>query len=287
MPFKVAYLGPEGTYTHQAAIQQFGNGDAELVPQPTIKSCFSLLEDEEVDFSVVPFENSTNGQVALAYDLICEWMVRNPNSGLRVVYEQFVAIHHCVLTHSTDMSKVKKIYTHPQAWGQVTNWLFNHPHIEKIDTSSTSKAAEIAAEMGDGHAAISSEYASKVHNVPILHRNVENVKDNTTRFLVLSKHHQVELPQKYITLLAFTVEHEDPGALVKALQVLTDKKINLTSITSRPSIETPWHYIFFIEFWIDQEKDKFEQVVEDFSKQCLSSVILGRFARSERYYGGN
>jgi prephenate dehydratase len=249
------------------------------------KDCFSILSEDQADYSVVPFENSTNGQVALTYDLLRDWLVTNPQSGIHVAFEQFVAIHHCVLSHATDISKVSKIYTHPQAWGQVTDWLFKHPYLEKIDSSSTSKAAEIASEMGPECAAISSSHASEVHNIPILERNIENIKNNTTRFLILSKNHKSELPERFITLLAFTVEHEDPGALAQALQILTNKKINLTSITSRPSITQPWHYVFFIEFWIDQTKDNLNQVVQEFQDKCLSSVVLGTFPRSKRYYG--
>lgn len=220
----------------------------------------------------------------MTYDLLREWLVKNPQSGIHVAFEQFVTIHHCVLSHASDISKVSKIYTHPQAWGQVTDWLSKYPHLDKIDSSSTSKAAEIASESGPEYAAISSSYAAEVHNIPIIERNIENIKDNTTRFLVLSKKHTPQLPHKFITFLAFTVEHEDPGALARALQILTDKQINLTSITSRPSINQPWHYVFFIEFWIDQHKDNLQEVLMEFEGKCLSSVVLGQFPRSQRYY---
>lgn len=218
----------------------------------------------------------------MTYDLLRDWLVKNQDSGIHVVYEQFVAIHHCVLSNAKDISRVSKIYTHPQAWGQCSEWLSRYPHLETIDSSSTSKAAEIASQ-SDDIAAISSSYAAEVHDIPILEHNIENNKDNTTRFLVLSKTHTNKLPEKFITLLAFTVEHEDPGALANTLQILTDRKINLTSITSRPSIQEPWHYVFFIEFWIDGSQ--WRAVYAELKEACLSSVVLGQFPRSKRFYG--
>ncbi|ONH67680.1 putative prephenate dehydratase [Cyberlindnera fabianii] len=288
---RVAYLGPEGTYTHQAALQEFGKS-ATLLPQRSIKDCLSTVESGNADYSVVPFENSTNGQVALTYDLLRDWIVRDPSSTITVAYEQFVAIHHCILSHAKKIEDIKKIYTHPQAWGQVTEWLGQWPELEKIDSSSTSKAAEIASVEGEEVAAIASEYAAIVHNIPILKRNVENIKNNTTRFLVLTSNRdekalaelKKKLPEKFVTLVAFTVEHDDPGALAGALGTLTEHGISMTSITSRPSTTRPWHYVFFIEFWCPG-LNKLDTVIADFEKKCLDIRVLGSFPRSQRYYG--
>lgn len=240
---------------------------------------------------MVPFENSTNGQVMFTYDLLRDWLI--PADGkvsfrFKIVAEQFVNIHHCVLSHATDISKVEKIYTHTQAWGQCTNWLNRTgKELDKIDSSSTSKAAEIAAKEGETTAAIASETASKIYNIPILYKNIENVKDNTTRFLILSKKEAEVVPDsKYVTLLAFTVAHNDAGALVRALNILETHGINMTSITSRPSGIKAWQYVFFIEFWGDSAHDHGVQlVIQEFEKKSLTSVVIGTFPRNKRYFG--
>ncbi|CCH44464.1 hypothetical protein BN7_4028 [Wickerhamomyces ciferrii] len=212
---------------------------------------------------------------------------QKPTNSFNVVAEQFVSIHHCVLSHAEDISKVEKLLTHPQAWGQVTNWTLNEgKHLDKIDTSSTSKAAEIASKEGETHAAIASEYASKVHNIPILYKNVENNKENTTRFLILSKEKAEDLDRKYISLVAFTVEHDDAGALASALNVLSKHGINLTSITSRPSLNQLWQYVFFIEFWSDGRDDpNVKSALEELKEKTVTSVTIGTFPRNKRYYG--
>lgn len=252
--------------------------------------CFQKLNDDEVDYSVVPFENSTNGQVVYTYDLLRDWLIPPKNdseSTFKVIAEQYVSIHHCILSHATNISQVDKILTHPQAWGQVTNWLISEgKHLERIDSSSTSKAAEVASKEGVKSAAIASEYASKIYNIPILYKNIENNKENTTRFLILSKKDTKVIETKYITLLAFTVEHEDAGALVKALDILSKHGINMTSITSRPSLNKLWQYVFFIEFWgegFDDENVK--AAINEFEEKSLSSVVIGTFPRNNRYYG--
>lgn len=224
------------------------------------------------------------------YDLLRDWLIpakKDSNSTFKVVAEQFVSIHHCVLTHAKDISQVDKILTHPQAWGQVTDWLISEgKHLERIDSSSTSRAAEIASNEGVQSAAIASEYASKVHNIPILYKNIENNKENTTRFLILSKKDTKVIDTKYITLLAFTVEHDDAGALVKALDILSKHGINMTSITSRPSLNKLWQYVFFIEFWGDSYEDEnVTAAVKEFNERSLSSVVIGTFPRNKRYYG--
>ncbi|KAH3687902.1 hypothetical protein WICPIJ_001119 [Wickerhamomyces pijperi] len=290
---KVGYLGPEGTYTHQAAIQQFGNSEEyELLPLSSINDCFERLNNDEIKYSVVPFENSTNGQVMFTYDLFREWLINN-ESQMHVVAEQFVSIHHNLLSKVKDISKIKKIYTHPQAWGQCTNWLKQYASgIQKIDSSSTSKAAEIAKEANeeDGIAAIASSYASTVHDIPILYPHVENNSTNTTRFLILSKENNYintasSDEDKKLTVLAFILKNNEPGELVKTLNVLSDYGIDMTSITSRPSLIQSWQYIFFIEFYADYFNDgRIKTILEEFDLTCQKSIVLGCFSRNQSYY---
>lgn len=226
------------------------------------------------------------------YDLFREWLVNNESS-MHVVAEQFVSIHHNLLSKVKDIKQIKKIYTHPQAWGQCTNWLKEYATgVQKIDSSSTSKAAEIAkdAKEEEGVAAIAGEYASKVHDIPILYHNVENNSTNTTRFLVLSKenNHINEVAvkdAKQLTVLAFILKNNEPGELVKTLNVLSKFGIDMTSITSRPSLIQSWQYVFFIEFYADYfNDDKMKTALQEFDQTCQKSIVLGCFSRNQSYY---
>jgi prephenate dehydratase len=150
---------------------------------------------------------------------------------------------------------ITTLYTHPQAWTQCTAFLSRLGHAERIDTSSTSKAAEIVAADASGKsAAISSKEAAELYGLDVLEEGIESVRGNVTRFLVLYKDDGVGLGERARegevakTLVCFTVKHDDPGALARALGVFGKHGVNLTSINARPSLERPWHYLFFVEF---------------------------------------
>ncbi|KAH3680527.1 hypothetical protein WICMUC_000258 [Wickerhamomyces mucosus] len=276
------------TALQEAAIQQFGeSSEYNLKPLKSIYECFEKLNNDEIDYSVVPFENSTNGQVMFTYDLFREWLITN-ESKIQIIGEQFVSIHHNLLTNAKDISKIKKIYTHPQAWGQCSNWIKkNASNLEKIDSSSTSKAAEIAKSSSpeEGIAAIASEYASDYHKVPILVPHVENISSNTTRFLILSKESKLIQQGEKVTALAFILKNNDPGELVKTLNILSKYDINMTSITSRPSLLESWQYVFFIEFYGDNDEDEWvKKALKEFNETCLKSAVLGSFTRNQLYY---
>ena len=179
-----------------------------------------------------------------------------------------------------ELKQIKTLYSHPQAWTQCTPFLTKHlAHAERIDTSSTSKAAQLVASDNSGtSAAISSSTAAEVFGLDILAEGIEEAKGNTTRFLIIYKHPPSSSPlpssanpdpsttttpphlspspkhiesrrQNHKTLISFTVPHADPGALARALAVFGSHSVNLTSINARPSLERPWHYLFFVEFW--------------------------------------
>lgn len=250
---------------------------------------------------MVPFENSTNGQVVFTYDFLRDYLVLEPgNASIKVMGEQFVYIHHCLLSRATDIGAITTIYSHPQVWGQVTSWMAEHagPAVVKIDASSTSKAAEIcaAAPASEQHtvAAIASANAAAHFGLPILARNIENNANNTTRFLVLGKESiprhlnsdQTAPGDKHVTIMVFKVVHDDSGALVASLNVLARYGINMASITSRPSLDSPWHNYFFVEFWGDASSDpNIQAALAEFQHTTLECTVLGSFPRNKRYYG--
>lgn len=240
----------------------------------------------------MPFENSTNGQVVFTYDLLRDWSSKS-DCKFQIVGEQFVSINHFFLTNATLVSQVKTLYSHPQVWGQVAEFsksVLSELNINKIDVSSTSKAAEMVAnDPTNTSAAISSEMAAGIYNLPKLYENIEDISNNTTRFLILGYQkppaYKDEKDDDYITSILFTLNHNDPGALCSALDVFRKHKVNLSSINSRPSHLKQWQYVFFAEFHGNLERDEdVKQSLKELSNEC-QLTILGSFKRNWRYYG--
>lgn len=329
MTIKVAFLGPEGTYTHQvcshtipytdfiflfllgylltiifkALIQQFGTENVSIYPQQSIGDCFQILNEKKVDYAVVPFENSTNGQVVFTYDLLRDWYFQTSTPPkFRIIAEQFVSIHHNLLTNASKIEDIKTIYSHPQVWTQVNKFLQSLPQqITKIDVGSTSKAAEIVSQdiittSGSSSAAISSYMSSELYKLPILKEGIEDNQSNTTRFLILGYGSPISPPPPppasnndddnskrnttIVSSIMFTLNHDDPGALCDVLVKFKEYGITLTSINSRPANLKPWQYVFFVEMIGDIHQ---EELVEKIKESCLELVILGVFQRSWRY----
>ncbi|KAK9480480.1 Prephenate dehydratase [Lipomyces japonicus] len=192
----IAYLGPAGTYSHQAVLQHVGSpedtvGRYEYVPYPTIADCFTAIETGAVSFAVVPFSNSTNGPVKFTYDLI-----RQSNPRPLVLADTKVAVNHYVLASRECIQQInrageqaiKVIYSHPQVWGQCKTWLANHfTTAKKIDTDSTALATQIVADRDDA-IAIASKAALQVADVQVFKDKIQDSKDNFTRFLVIKRY---------------------------------------------------------------------------------------------------
>lgn len=278
----VAYLGPPGTYSHTAALQQFPT--VLLTPVPTIAAAFAAVSSTATH-AVVPLENSTNGQVLFTYDLLRDWFVQRNRPPFVVVAEQFVAIHHCLLLRAPRVEDILVVYSHPQVWGQCAEWLGQH-QLEQVDTTSTARAAELAAagvadENGKYPAAICSTTAAGIYNVPVLQANIEDDHENTTRFLVIGRDGPQDLDG--ITLLAFSISHGDPGALGRVLLHLSQHGLNLTSVTSRPLKVVQWQYVFFVELYpvsgrgedVQRGLDLLGSVVEAFQ-------VVGSFPKGKR-----
>lgn len=303
LPVKVAFLGPEGTYTHQALIQQFGNDPTRVLAQPqaSIKACFDQIQAKTVDYAVVPLENSSNGLVVFTYDLLRDWFL--PGTGKQqptfsVVAEQFVAIHHYLFSNAQDLTQVTKLYSHPQVWGQVTEFLqaqtFSGQY-SRIDTNSTAQAAEkVYEDSTHTSACISSQMSGRLYNLPTKAAEIEDLKGNTTRFLILGRGNIIynendpepvnsSEPKKCLTSLVFVLNHDDPGALCEALDAFKTNKVNLTSISSRPSKATPWEYVFFVEAEGEANSTQIQNSVTQLREHCLKVAVLGLFVRSWRY----
>ncbi|KAI8964103.1 PDT-domain-containing protein [Daldinia sp. FL1419] len=269
----VCFLGPVSSYTHQATLNTFPTDKFDFLPVDTIKDIFDTTQSGRAACGVVPFENSSNGSVVFTLDQFADRGGEYPD--LSVCAEIYLDVHHCLVGRkgqAQDLEHVKRVYSHPQAFGQCTKFLrANLRGVETVDVSSTSRAATLAKEDPAGtSAAISSATAAQMLGLDILARNVEDREDNTTRFFVLRrgdsssptpipgledvlsnrqrKDVDGDVYSQTKSLASFTVPHRAPGALASVLECFRHARLNLTSINSRPSLAQPFQYVFFVEF---------------------------------------
>ncbi|MBI1732472.1 MAG: prephenate dehydratase [Gammaproteobacteria bacterium] len=234
---EIAYLGPEGTFTHDAALKHFG-GSVTVTACPGIDQVFRQVEAGRCHFGVVPVENSMEGAVDHTLDMLM-------NSPLRICGEVELRIHQHLMSRAPEPGAIRRVYSHQQSLAQCRAWLNgNLPGAERIPVSSNSEAARMAA--GDsGAAAVAGAAAAQVHGVPIMIRNIEDSPDNTTRFLVLGRD-AVGRTGRDKTSVLFTTQNR-PGALFAMLKCFADKGVSLTRIESRPSRRGMWDYVFFAD----------------------------------------
>lgn len=267
----------------KAALTAFPLNDAtELLPYQTITSVFHAVANKETDFGVVPFENSTNGSVVFSLDALCN---RNGDLGnLFVIGVVYVRIQHCLLGNGS-LDTVKKVLSHPQAFGQCEDFLKRLGKVQREDCTSTSKAVELAAADTSGNvAAIGGKAAGVKYETNILAEGIEDWKQNITRFFVIGpkgSEYESSTGGRQKTLLRFRVDHETPGALCDVLQVFKKFALNLTSITSRPSKIAPWNYIFFVEFLGGCTDAIVGQALEKVRRYSIDAVVLGSFVDGE------
>lgn len=268
-PLNVAYLGPKASYTNIATIRKFG-ASVNLLPQENINDVFLEVANSRVDYGVVPIENSTEGIVNQTLDLFMEYSVQ-------ISGEIQLAIHHNLLSHSADLKKIKKVYSHIQAISQCRSWLkINLPQARLVPVSSTSRAAELV-QTEKTAAAISSEFASSLYNVPIIKSNIEDHPNNFTRFIVIGRTAAAVTGHDKTSLMFSTLDK--PGILFKVLKAFADQDINLTSIESRPIKKNAWQYIFFVDLEGHIHEQSVQKAVEKLQTVCSFVHILGSYPK--------
>lgn len=236
-PVEVAFFGPKATFTHQAAVQQFGSS-AHYVPARTIADVFDEVERGRVQFGVVPIENSTEGVVTHTLDMFID-------SALKICAEVLLVVHHDLLNLSGRLEDVQKVYSHPQAIAQCRGWLEKHlPHVPTVDVASTAAAAQMVADDPTG-AAIASELAGVLYNLKPVARRIQDHLNNVTRFLVIGRQ-SPEPSAADKTSLLFSIKDE-VGILHRILGCFATRGVNVTKIESRPTKKRAWDYIFFLD----------------------------------------
>ncbi len=266
-PVSVAYLGPEGTFTHIALRDIFGES-ANAVAQKTIPDVFNEVERGDSDFGVVPVENSSEGAVTYTLDELLD-------TDLHIVSEKFLRISHSLVSLCDDVKKVKKLYSHPQPLGQCKIWLRNYlPQVEIISVNSTSKAAETAS-WDKFSAAIASEIAAGIYKLNVLARGIEDSRNNFTRFLVLGRKDNPATGDDKTSIVCAI--KDKPGALYDMLRPFHEAGINMSKIESRPDKKKMWEYNFFIDFTGHRNDAAVEKALERMRESTIFLKILGSY----------
>ncbi|HIE44519.1 MAG TPA: prephenate dehydratase [Candidatus Omnitrophica bacterium] len=264
----IAYLGPEATFTNEAARKKFGSA-ANYHSLSSIKEIFTEVEKARADFGVVPVENSTEGVETHTLDMFIE-------SDLKICDEILLPISHYFLSKSKK-DEIRMVYSHPQALAQCRIWLQkNLPNVQLKEVYSTAQAARLAAKE-KGTAAIASELASKLYNLSVIGQNIEDSSRNVTRFLVIGKEWS-KPTGKDKTSLMFSVR-DKVGALYSSLKPFYDHKINLTKIESRPSKRRLWEYYFFVDFEGHCEEERVKKALGELKTHCTFLKILGSYSK--------
>jgi len=263
----VAYLGPENTFTHQAALQSFGS-TVKLEAAASVDHVFQLVEKGLADYGVVPLENSTEGGVTPTLDSFVQYL----DTALQICGEIVLPIAHHLIS-SSDRDAVQVVYSHPQALAQCRGWLAAElPHADTIEVVSTA-AAVARVKNEPGAAAIASQLAAEAEGVPIIANSIQDRVDNVTRFAILGK----QLPastENDRTALLFSVL-DRPGSLYNALGIFAKHNVNLTFILSRPSRRRTWDYYFFVILIGHPERDPVFTALTELEKHCVLVRVLG------------
>lgn len=273
---KVVYLGIPGSYSHLAAIQYFKDQKVELVGAKGFRQIFDKVESGEADFGLVPVENSLAGSVYDNYDLLYEHNVS-------VVGEHYLKIDLHLLgiesemPHDIRLQHLSKVVSHYKALEQSGQFFVQHDWIQKEIYSDTAGAAKFVSDQKDPLlAAIASKETADIYNLTVIKESVHDNPHNFTRFLIIGKK-----PNKVVGMdkcsIIFTVLHR-PGSLVLALRVLSDNKINLVKIESRPIHGKPFEYLFYVDFSWKKDQDKeIKRIMKELNENTQSVKVLGYY----------
>jgi chorismate mutase/prephenate dehydratase len=242
-PMEVAFLGPEGTFTQQAAFKHFGHG-VNTVPVASINEIFNAVEADRCQFGVVPVENSTEGVISHTLD-------RFSTSLLKICGEVEIRVHQNLLGRAESFNDIIEVFSHQQSLGQCKKWLdVRLPHARLTAVSSNAEAARLAS-LNNQSAAIAGKAAAEIYDLPIIEKNIEDEVNNTTRFIIIGQQASAATGNDKTSLMMST--GNQPGALYKMLEPFARHGIGLVNIESRPSRQGLWDYIFFID--IDGHSD--------------------------------
>lgn len=284
MTFSIGYLGPVGTYSEQAALTyaewwsaQTQQPLPQLLPFVSIAQTLYEVAEGRIDLAIAPVENSIEGSVTATLDTL--WQAEN----LEIRQAFSLPIVHVLIAQTADLNAIHQVYSHPQPLGQCRDWLYqNLPDAELIPTHSTTEALKFVE---GATAAIASERAAQIYNMPVRARSIQDHPDNSTRFLAISRpDSSVAIPAVNLpvyTSIAFSLMQNSPGILVKLLQIFAERQINLSRIESRPSKRSVGDYIFFIDAEACLHATPHESVLALLQQNTERLKVLGHYCTLE------
>jgi len=272
-PLKVAYLGPEGTFTQSAVLKHFGHS-VHALSVPTIDEVFHEVESGTADFGVAPIENSSEGTVNIhTLDMFL-------SSPLKICGEIELRIHQHLMGHMQDLKDVKRVCSHPQSLAQCRGWLAQHlPDAEKISVASNAEAARRARDE-HGTVALAGEAAASVYGLKILFNAVEDREDNSTRFVVVGRKLFPPSGNDKTSVLVSAKETEEAGVLLQLLLPLSKNGVSMTRIESRPSRRRKWDYVFFLDLEGHADDANVRKALEEMKAKASLFKVLGAFPKA-------
>lgn len=271
---RVAFQGERGAYSEAAAVDFFDGQAIEPAPCETFDEVFACVEAGECDNGIVPIENSLAGSIHRNYDLLLE-------HDLSIVGEQYLRIVHCMIVHpGTQLTDIRRVFSHPQALAQCENSLDWLPGVERISTYDTAGSVSLIKSKGyTDAAAIASRHAAQVHAMEILKEGIEDNPENYTRFLILGRDPiEPQAPAK--TSIVFATKNV-PGVLFKSLSVFALRDIDLTKIESRPLKGKPWEYFFYLDFVGSMAEKRCRNAINHLKEIATFLRILGSYPTAE------
>ncbi|MBW8036511.1 MAG: prephenate dehydratase [Planctomycetes bacterium] len=268
-PLRIAYLGPQGSFSHSAAMLKFGQSvDYEAVID--IRSIFDEVAKGHSDLGIVPIENSAGGPVNESLDAFMDY-------DILICAEVYMAIHHNLLANCS-IEQIEELYSKPEIFAQCRKWLSaTFKDANTIPVTSSAKAVQMAAEKPNT-GAIGSSIAAELYNVMVVCENIEDNANNVTRFLVISKN-DVKATGDDKTAILFSTAHK-AGALVDVLEVFRSNGLNLANIQARPSKKREWEYCFFVDFPGHRQDENVSKAIAEAKKHCLQLSVLGSFPKN-------
>ena len=266
---RIAFLGPEASFCHLAAQSHFSKS-ADYAAQGSVADVFREVERNKALFGVVPVENSVEGSVAATLDLLTQ-------SSLEIMGEIFMNVSYCLISRETDLGRVRRVASHAGALEKCARWLGrNLPAASREEATSSAAAASLAAQE-PGPAALASRAAAELHGLAVLAEDVQEMRENITRFLIIGPHRFPETGNDKTTILFVTRHH--PGALADALGILAKHGVNLTRIQSRPTREAAWEYQFFADLDGHVNDKPVSRALAELAEQVSHLKVLGSYAK--------
>lgn len=269
----VAYLGGPGSYSHIAAQKVFERRNATVVPSPKrdFVSIFRSVENAEVDYGVVPIENTTTGSINEVYDILI-------NSRTQIIGEFLLRVDHCLVGKASGQGRISRVFGHPQALAQCRRYIASHPELETHMAASTTRALERLLEDDDTAAAVAGEDAARLFGMDILARGIGDHEQNITRFIVIAR--KAKLPTREVeckTSMMFTTR-DTPGCLVDALTGFRDQGVNIVKLESRPIAGNPWEEMFIMDVEGHVEDERVRQAMSVIEEHTREIKLLGCYA---------